>query len=190
MIKTRMLPAAVMVFASGLIGAAKADLIANGGFETGDFTGWVVNSRCCTSVQPFGGMGGYAAEQGNDYAALGTVAVLGTISQTFTDVAGRTLAISYFLRSNGTSPNEFRAAFDGQTLFDQVDIPPQPYTEYVFRVTATGSDTLTFYERDDPNWLALDAVSVDELAIPEPASGAMLCGGLLGLSMIRRRRHG
>ena len=185
----RTLLAAILVLGIGWTGSARANDILNGGFESGDFTDWVV-SACCTFVEPSGGSGGYAAEEGNYYAAFGNVSGLGTVSQTFTDTAGRTLNISYFLASNGTTPNEFRADFDGHTLFYQKNIPTQPYTEYTFQVTATGSDTLTFSGQDAPNWLALDAVSVDDDPIPEPASAAVLCAGLLGLGLMRRRRRG
>jgi hypothetical protein len=184
----RTLLAGVLVLGIGWAGSARANDILNGGFESGDFTDWVV-SACCTFVEASGG-GGYVAEEGNYYAAFGNAIGLGSVSQTFTDTAGSTLDISYFLASNGTTPNEFKTDFDGHTLFDQVDIPTQPYTEYTFQVAATGSDTLTFYGQDTPNWLALDAVSVDERAIPEPASAATLCGGLLGMGLMRRRRRG
>ena len=38
-------------------GMARADLIVNGGFETGNFSGWTVNAGA-TAVQPAGGLGG------------------------------------------------------------------------------------------------------------------------------------
>ena len=43
---------------------ANADeLIVNGGFETGDFTGWTVTTDGATFVQPSGGAGSYSAIQ-------------------------------------------------------------------------------------------------------------------------------
>ena len=78
------------------------------------------------------------------------------------------------------------------TLFDQVNIPTQPYTNITRTVVATGSDTLTLSERNDPNYLGLDDVSVlptGPASVPEPASVAILGAALAGLAVIRRRRR-
>jgi hypothetical protein len=163
--------AATMIFGSA--GIAQADLITNGGFETDDFTGWTFNANN-TVVQPSGGLGGYDPHSGNFYAALGNVAdvgpTLGTLSQTFSDTSGAPLVISLWLDSNGTMPNEFAVAFNGTSLSDQTNISAlSGYEQLTFDVVGTGSDTLTLFERDDPDYLAVDDVSVNAVsAVPEP----------------------
>src|SRR5437773_4432346 len=76
---------ACALFFVGAAGQAKADLVVNGGFETGDFTGWTV-AASFTFVDPaspgVGGAGGFATHSGSFYAAMGSVGALGTISQT------------------------------------------------------------------------------------------------------------
>jgi hypothetical protein len=173
----------------GTAGVANANLIDNGGFETGDFTGWTVSAGA-TGVSGTGGPGGYSPHSGDFYAFLGNVGGLGSLSQTFSDNAGSSYTVDLFLASNGTTPNEFDVQINGVSLFSQVDIPGQDYTEITGTFTGTGSDTLTLLERDDPNYLALDDVSVNlaGTAVPEPASLALFGAGLLGLGWIRRRK--
>jgi MYXO-CTERM domain-containing protein len=171
-------------------GSARADYIVNGGFETGDFTGWTVNANSTAVESSFAG---YLPNSGSFFAALGNVGLpLGTLSQTFTDTPGQTLIISMYLASNGTTPNEFKVIFDGVTLSDQFNITPQGYTLLSYTVTATGTDTLTLGERNDPNYLALDDVSVNPSnvsATPAPPSAVLLAIGGVGLLGTRLRRR-
>jgi hypothetical protein len=178
-------------FSAAAILPAHANLITNGSFETGNFSGWNVTAGA-TGVAAAGGPGGYSPYDGNYYAYLGNVGLpLGTISQTITDTPGQTYTLGYYLASNGTTPNEFETSIDGVTVFDQTDITTQPYTLYSFNFVGTGSDTITFGERNDPNYLALDDVSVNPAstrAIPEPSSLLLLATGMAGVAGAVRRR--
>ena len=185
-------------FFVGAAGQAKADLVVNGGFESGDFSpGWTV-AGSFTFVDPaipgVGGAGGFGTHSGGFYAAMGTVGPLGSISQTLSTTAGQSYTLDYWFASDGGTPNQFRVEWDGSPVFDQTDIPMQDYVEYTFTVTAsTGSTVLEFFERNDPSYLSLDDVSVVDAqsAVPEPASLTLAaCGivGLLGYRWNRRNR--
>jgi PEP-CTERM motif-containing protein len=64
---------------------------------------------------------------------------------------------------------EFLAQVNGVTVFDQSNIPPQPYTRYSFPFIATGTSTdVKFGFRNDPGAFFLDDISVN--AVPEPSS--------------------
>ncbi len=178
-------------------GQSKADLIVNGGFETADFTGWTVNAGA-TGVA--GNFDGYRPHSGNFFAALGHVGTpIGSISQSITTTVGDSYTLSLFLGSDGALPNQFVVQWNGTTLYDQSSLPDtrsNPSGQYnllSFTVVGTGSDTLTFLERNDPAYLALDDVTLvlaPTNAVPEPASMVLVAMGGLGMAGVRfiRRR--
>jgi hypothetical protein len=179
---------AVTLAAVGLATPASADLVTNGGFETGDFTGWTVVANS-TDVAPCGSFG---CHSGNYFAALGNVGVDGTLSQSIADTAGKTLVLSYWLASEGNTPNDFSVDWNGVQVVGSAltNIPKSGYVQYSFDVTSTGSDVLTFLESDNFGYLGLDDVSLNYVgAVPEPASLALLGTGLVAAAGARRRRR-
>jgi hypothetical protein len=70
--------------------------------------------------------------------------------------------------TNGT-PNEFIATWNGNKLFDGVDMEEFVWTNLQFVVTATGPSTdLQFGFRNDQNALGLDDISVRPIPIAAP----------------------
>jgi hypothetical protein len=191
--------------------AEAAQYIVNGGFEDGNFTGWTVvdstpGCTTCLAVDSLSSGVGYGPNSGTYFAYLGTNPA-STISQTFADTAGQTLAVSFYYASNGDlnppppNSNELQALFNGTAKFTGTNIASTGtivgttiplYVEVTFDVTATGLDTLSFSSFDVPSALALDDVTVTSVpsATPLPAALPLFAGGLgaLGLLGWRKKR--
>jgi hypothetical protein len=161
--------------------ASAINLVSNGGFETGDFTGWTLAGNT-----GFTGVDNNAAAEGTFSAFLGPVGSDGTLSQALSLVVGKTYFLSFAFAADGGTTSDFSASLGGVTLLSLSNPPASPFHTIGFFVTATAaSEMLTFAFRDDPGYLRLDAVSV---VLPEPASTALLAIGLAALFIGLRRK--
>jgi hypothetical protein len=170
----------------GMDARAGDNLLINGDFETGDFTGW----------DKYGPNGFYTITafwiepvHGGDYAAqFAGFESDASLYQTIDTTVGATYQISYWLKSDGNLPNDARVTFGDEVLFSGVDLDAFPYTEFRFMVQATAStSTLEFAVRDDPGYFRLDDVSVT--LVPEPSTLILLAAGAIGLLGFAWRRR-
>jgi PEP-CTERM motif len=179
---------------------AVADLIQNGGFETGDFTDWTLTPAPSFLVEP-SGHGGIPSHSGSYHLNIGsTTADPGIISQTVSDMPGSNYTLSMWLLGDG-GPNFFSVKWNGTAIYDMaipdtLHVPIPYYIQLSFVVQGTGSDTVTLSGGDDgnsPGAIALDDVSLvpgGALAAPEPSSLTLVLGvGILGLAAYRWRRR-
>ena len=188
-------PLACLWVAVGLalsaIGPASAtELLVNGGFETEDLTGWVpLNNFSFSFVQCPGPDS--TVDEGNCSFRSGPIGSDGTLAQGFNTDVGSPYRISFAFLSDGSSPADFSAVFDGIPLVSFVDPPASGFQSFSFVETATlASSTLEFNFRNDTGFYYLDAVSaVSASVVPEPASISLLGVGLISLWAGRRRRR-
>jgi hypothetical protein len=173
-------------------GAASADLVANGSFETGDFTSWTQSGNTgFTFVDGTPHSGKYAAW-------LGPEGSLGYLSQQLTTVAGTQYDLDFWLRHEpfGTGmPNEFDVFWGGVLVDQMTDLGSFPYTEYnvILPAAPAASTELKFGFREDTDYFQLDDVSVQPVPAPEigtgPGTVILLGSGLIALLAQGKRRR-
>jgi len=186
-----------------ICGSNPSNLVANCGFETGDFTGWTVSGNDVpgeegnlygveSGIDPVLGIG---PNSGSNQAFIGDLVENSlTLSQTLSTNIGQQYLVSFFLaQGQGNAPgaenNVFDVTFGGATVEDLVNVGEQGYTFYSALVTATGpSSVLNLTGGNEVGFFLLDDVSVSPM--PEPSSLAltMLGIGLIGYLSLRKSR--
>jgi len=164
---------------------ASADIIDNGGFEDGDFTGWIdLNNLNFSTVQC---PGQPAAFEGECYAQLGPDHLASLAQTANTTTAGHPYFVSFAYASDGASPATFVATFGGVPLISRTQLGDTGgYIQRTFLVTAPQDDAvLQFDVRNDLGFISLDAVRIT--AVPEPATLGLISIALTGLVWRRRR---
>jgi hypothetical protein len=163
------------------------NLLSNGSFESGDFTGWSANDPSNSTlvyVGPFGTISG--AEDGNYYVASGSVGVDATLSQTFSDSVGQKYEVTGWVASDGGSPSHYSVGIDSNTFASANPASQIGWTEVSTTFIGTGSDTLNIVSNNDQNYNYFDNFNVS--AVPEPSTWAMMLIGFSGLAIAGYRR--
>jgi len=181
--------------------------IANGGFESGSFSGWTISGpSACVGSSLCGGnaddtdpgphSGKFAAYLGSPGNLESQGESDNELGQTVATTAGQSYTLDFFLavgstaRFGGALPNSFTLSWDGTTLASFSDLASQPYTEQSYTVTGTGSDTLLFNTAMFPSVFVLDDVSLTAniVSTPEPTSVILLLTMLLTVAFVVRKR--
>lgn len=162
--------------------SAQAALI-NGGFETGDLSGWTTfGDQAYVGVDlGFSNSGDYAAFFGPETPA--------GIEQGMTLQANRSYVVSFWLSlSDSATPSDFSWSWNGAQQGSLSNTAGFGYAPFSGLVT-TGSDGIASlrFEFTNPNsyWL-LDDVSVSQ--VPEPSTALLASAALLALLAAGRRK--
>ena len=138
------------------------NLLTNGSFETGDFTGWTQGGNTGDTSVVSGPYYRYSgAQAGAFYAVLGPVGSPGSLRQRISTIPGQPYHVCFWLNAVGDNPSFFNGYWDTPQFVSLTNPLTRGWTRYVYGpFTGTGNDTLMFTFRDDPGWIALDNVSV------------------------------
>ena len=201
--KIRAALTSILLLAASLAQAGP-NLVLNGDFEGADYSMWTLTS-------PGGGGQAFGLDPTGSPLANATNTVfgdfnttqLGFLSQTISTIAGATYQLKFDLQRWFIDPqfppdNQAQAKFGANVVFNESDVASD-WTSYSFLVTATGNSTvLEFgnFNNDPVYWNQLDNISLEFVRgpndpggpdLPEPATLALLAGGLAALGFSRRR---
>lgn len=164
--------------------SARADLVTNGSFATGDFTGWSLSDGSIIIDSSFA-----APSDTHDAAFSGN----GILSQNLATTAGTSYRLSFsVLDDSGLFSDTFAVSL-GSFTADISGYDASNYLSAVYTVPAAdilGADTLSFQGVSAAGDWHLDDVSVTSSPVPEPASGSLLVASLALGAMLTGRRRG
>ncbi len=185
-------------------GTTPGNLVANCGFETGDFTSWTLagndvpltlgNLYGVEGTDPIDGISPNSGSYQAFFADLTSNAT--TLSQIITTVPTEIYTVSFYLAQDTAVSTEysnaFSATFGSASLVNLVAVPVQGYTEYSYNVDATSASSvlsLTF-GNDLGEFLVDDISVVDDTPVattPEPPAWTFMLLGLTGAAILYKR---
>ncbi len=177
----RVLPLALVL---AVTASASAELVTNGGFETGDFSGWQVSLAGQGSSLSIFGSGSF---DGAFHASFGaTGGAYDAISQTLGTTAGQQYEIRLWVQNFGIELDSLQILWEGGVVTDLTPLGTglEAWESISLVVDATQSGSaFTIRSFDGQGAIGVDAVSVT--LVPAPGVGVLALAALAG----RRRRR-
>ena len=192
-----------VVLLLGAANAARADLIINGTFGTGDFTGWTqagdtdFTSVLSSGIYPNNLSGDqYHVEAGTLAASTPTNPDVFNLSQSIATVAGQSYTFSFYINETDTTDalnvnttDAVQVFWNAKSLVNISEFTTNGWQLYSFTETAVSSSTnIQFNLSDYSSYVGLADVSV-LAAAPVPLSPTFYSFGLGLLSLLGFRKR-
>jgi len=162
--------------------AQGATIVFNGGFETGDFTGWAI-----TADPAFTEVNGNFVNSGVYAAELGEFDSVGTLNQVLPTSLSVEYYLQFWLQNEGGTPNSFTVWWNGSPVASLTDLDGFDYSVFTIGglFASSASTLLEFRFQHISSFWHLDDVLVEP--VPEPATGVGMLVVLAGAYLARRR---
>ena len=146
---------------------ADVNLITNGGFETGNTSGWTFDGVTNWTSVVNGG-----AYEGNYSLRTGPDPCCGNLHQTISTSTGANYLLSFYYKNRSSStPTSFEVKFNGTSLLNITNGPSSNWTNYSYNVRATSaSSDISFLFFNNPDYMDLDNVSFTLAAPAGPSA--------------------
>ena len=146
-------------------------LVQNGGFETGDFTGWTLVGDTTIGGNVYNAVeteASFNVVHSGTYGAFLGDTLLASLSQNISTIPGQHYLLSLWLNNDASGTvQQFYVNWNGSTLFHLLNPPAFSWTNLQFLVTASGTSTpLQFQAENDPSYFGLDDVNVSPVPTP------------------------
>ena len=153
-------------------------ILANGGFEFGDFSGWT--AQAAPSGSSFSVVNdAAAAHSGDSYASFDGAFSSDRISQGFPTTPGHPYELSFWINNPVSGNDHLRVEWNGIIVYDRtpLDVPAGVWTRVSIPVTAASTtSTLRFSAFDLPSAMRLDDVELTPLPAPLILNGSFELG--------------
>ncbi len=163
-------------------GAGAMNLVVNGGFETGDFTGWTVNAASGTTTV------GAVTFPGQYAAFFGTFdAGWDSLEQSVTTTAGVEYTLRFYVLNYGVGDDGIAISLNGNEVYraEPLFTPLEQWHQIEIGFLAQGAVT-TFAISGGDNIASIGLDEVELYAVPAPGGVAL---GAMGMLLAARRRR-
>jgi len=178
------------------------NIVTNGGFETGDFSGWSQGGNT-----EFTGVDGSSSHSGNFGAFAGPTSGgkgssfgPGTLTQNLTTIVGQSYELSFWMFNDaakgvidgGSSNVMFQVFWNGAMIFDNSGTSTYQQFQFFNLAVTSASTQLKFVFLNDPGFFHFDDVvaGITATTVPEGLSTLWLALptlAMIGFLQLRRR---